>query len=492
MTVLWIALAAAGLLLLAMGIRTACFTKKAQALQPPADVNDRVPDQEIADHLSAVIRCATVSNEDPALVDWSEFEKLHACLRVLYPNVHRVMEREQLAGYNLIYRWKGTDPHRKPIAFLSHQDVVPVGERTEWNHAPFSGLDDGENIHGRGAMDMKQQLVMVMDACERLIAEGYTPEEDVYLCFGQNEEVGNIPDMTGADLLAHTLKQRGIRFDCVIDEGGTIVSGKTFGITPRVAVIGVAEKGFCDFRLEAESEGGHSSSPPRRTALGRVCQAAYRLETHPPKPEMLPSIRTMFETVAPYMKSLPVRFMVANLWLCKGLFMKLAGSNSLIRAVLANTYAVTQAQGSPQDNLLAQHPWIGVNCRILPGSDAQKAKAHIEKVIKDPKVKVTVTKYYQEHGVSPHKTNAFSAMDAIINRYYPGTLVTPYIQFGGSDSRNYYQVSENVYRFMPLYLEHDINEYGVHRANEYLPKEVLGRGVAFFMDFIKEYKGEHP
>ena len=490
MIVLWLVLAAILALLLIMGIRTARFTKKAEALQPPVDINDRIPNQEIADHLAALVRCATVSNADQERMPWGEFEKLHDCLRELYPNVHRAMEREQLGGYNLIYKWKGTDPSRKPIAFLSHQDVVPVGEEGEWVHPPFSGLDDGEHIHGRGALDMKQQLVMVMDACERLIAQGYTPEEDVYLCFGQNEEVGNVPDMTGADLLAHTLKERGIRFDCVIDEGGTIVSGKTFGILPRVAVIGVTEKGFCDFRLEAESEGGHASRPPKRTALGRVCEAAYRLETHPPKMEMLSPVRTMFETVTPYMKSGLMRFLVANLWLCEGLFVKLAGTRSLIRAILANTYAVTQAEGSPQDNILAQKPWIGVNCRILPSSDAEKAKAHIEKVIKDPKVKVTITKYHQEHGISPHQTKAFAAIDTITNRYYPGTLVTPYIQFGGSDSRNYYQVSENVYRFMPVFLEKDVNEYGVHRANEYLPKEVLGRGVAFFMDFIKEYKGE--
>ena len=156
----------------------------------------------------------------------------------------------------------------------------------------------------------------------------------------------------------------------------------------------------------------------------------------------------------------------------------------------ADSFALTQAEGSPQDNILAQHPWVGINCRILPSSSADKAKEHIRKVIRDPKVKITITKYHQDHSISPHNTKAFATIDAITNRYYPGTLVTPYIQFGGSDSRNYYCVSENVYRFMPVFLEHDVNEYGVHRANEYLPKAVLGRGVAFFMDFIKEYKGE--
>jgi len=163
---IWIILAAVLLLLAVMCIRTARFTKKAEALQPPVDINEQIPNQEIADHLAALVRCATVSNADPELMPWGEFEKLHACLRELYPNVHRVMEREQIGGYNLIYKWKGTDPSRKPIAFLSHQDVVPVGEEGEWVHPPFSGLDDGENIHGRGALDMKQQLVYG-DGCLR-------------------------------------------------------------------------------------------------------------------------------------------------------------------------------------------------------------------------------------------------------------------------------------------------------------------------------------
>lgn len=490
MIVLGIVLAAVLLLVLVMAVRTARFTRKAEALVPPVDVEQRISSQEVADRLAAVIRCATVSDADPSLVNWNEFEKLHDCLRQLYPNVHRVMEREQLAGYNLIYRWRGTDPDRKPIAFLSHQDVVPAGDETGWKYPPFSGYDDGENIYGRGALDMKQQMIMVLDACERLIEEGYVPEEDVYLCFGQNEEVGNEPPMTGADLLAHTLKERGIRFDCMIDEGGTIVSGKAFGILPRIAVVGVTEKGFCDLRLEAEDKGGHSSRPPKRTALGRVCEAAYKLETHPPKPVLLPPVRTMFETVAPYMKSAATRVMVANLWLCKGLFMKAAGANPLMRAMFATTYAVTQAQGSPQDNILAQHPWIGVNCRLLPSSNPEEAKAYAETVIKDPKVTVTVTKCIQKRGISPHETKAFSMIGAITQRYYPGTLVTPYIQFGASDSRNYYQVADNVYRFMPIYLEQDVNHYGAHRDDEHLPKEVLGRGVAFFMDFIKEYEGE--
>ncbi|MBQ5341278.1 MAG: M20/M25/M40 family metallo-hydrolase, partial [Oscillospiraceae bacterium] len=156
-----------------MVYRTVRFTKKDGEDLPALDTSDRVSDQEIADHLAALIQCATVSNADPSLVDWSEFDRLHRVLEELYPNVHRVMEKEIIGSHNLLFRWKGTDPQARPIALLAHQDVVPIGDESAWTHGPFSGEDDGEMIWGRGACDMKNHFTMVLDACERLINEGY-------------------------------------------------------------------------------------------------------------------------------------------------------------------------------------------------------------------------------------------------------------------------------------------------------------------------------
>lgn len=446
--------------------------------------------QTVAEHLSGALRCATVSDADADKVDWREFQKLHDYLEETYPAVHRVMEREKIAGYNLIFRWRGSDAKRRPIAFLSHQDVVPVNNESEWTHPPFSGHDDGEMIWGRGAIDMKQQMILILEACERLIEAGFTPEEDIYLCFGQNEEVGNLPPNTGADKLAAVLKERGVHFDCVIDEGGTIVSGKLLGLKQRLCMVGVAEKGFATFHLEAVGKGGHSARPPRHTALGVVCRAAARLEAKPQKPRLTKSVRTVFETVMPYMPSFPLRMMCANLWLFEGLFLKTLSRNSLLRAMISTTFAVTQACGSDQDNILPQAPWIGVNSRILPDEGVEDVKAYIERVINDDSVNVNVFKTHQVRSVSNVDTQAFATIRKLTDKYYPGTVTSPYIMFGGSDARNYYQVCDNVYRFMPIYLESDANDYGAHRANEHCPKAVLARGVVILMEFIKEYGGE--
>jgi len=482
--------AALAALVIFMVYRTVRFTRKDGKREEPLDVSGRVPDQEIADHLSAVIRCATVSNADPDKVDWGEFDRLHRTLEELYPGVHRTMEREVIGSHNLLFRWKGTDPSRKPIALLAHQDVVPAGDPAAWTYPPFSGTDDGTTVWGRGACDMKNHMVTVMDACERLIGEGFTPEMDVYLCFGQNEEVGCIPEMTGADLIAATLKERGIELDMVLDEGGAIVDGGMLGLQQRFATVGVVEKGFADFRITAHEKGGHSSRPPKTTGLGKLGAAAVKIEKAGKPLRMIEPVREMLTRVAPYMPQFALRFLAANMDICGGLLLKAMSSSSLMRAMISTTYAITQAEGSEQDNILPKDPWIGINSRILPGDDAESAKRFLEKTIGDPSLEVTLTKYHQVQNISPFGTEGFALIERLVERYYPGTLVTPYQQFGGTDSRQYYIVCGNVYRFMPVCVGASDSSLGAHNVDEHMPKDVLGRGVCFMMDLIREYKGE--
>ena len=472
-----------------MLIRTYRFTGKPADSTIPLDTEDIVPSQVVADKLAGAIACKTVSNSDPALVDWNEFKKLHEYLRKSFPKVHEVMEREVIGDYNLVYIWRGTDPSARPIGFLAHQDVVPVGDENDWKYPPFSGYDDGENIHGRGSNDMKHEMIMALEACERLIAEGFVPREDVYLCFGQNEEVSNAPEMTGADLIAETLKQRGIRFDCILDEGGTIVGGKMFGASRNFAVVGMAEKGFADFVISSEAPGGHSSRAPKETALGRVCRAAYRVESNPEKSKLLPLTEDTLKAMAPYMSNFALRFLVANLPLTKELLLKAASSNTVMRSMLTTTTALTMAEGSPQDNVLAQKPWVLVNSRILPGDTAESIRESLIRKIGDPKIEVNILINHQEQSISNYNTEAYRQLCRQVAHYYPGTVVMPYLQLGASDSRNYYRVCDNVYRFIPVLFENGDN-YGAHKANEYIPKNILGRGVVFIMDFIKNYKGE--
>ena len=142
-------------------------------------------------------------------MDWSEFEKFHAFLEERYPFIHKTLQKEVVSKASLLYKWQGKNPNLKPIALLSHQDVVPVTEGTEkdWKYPPFEGTVAEGYIWGRGAIDMKNHLIGVMESIETLLEEGFQPERDVYLCFGHDEEI-MLSDNSGAITMARLLKER--------------------------------------------------------------------------------------------------------------------------------------------------------------------------------------------------------------------------------------------------------------------------------------------
>ena len=142
---------------------------------------ERCNEERACEHISKALQIPTISNPDKNLVDWSQFERFHRFLEEAYPLIHEKLEKEVVLEASLLYRWKGKNPALEPIALLAHQDVVPVAPGTEddWTRPAFSGYNDGEYIWGRGALDMKNHLIGVMEAVETLLEEGFEPERDV-------------------------------------------------------------------------------------------------------------------------------------------------------------------------------------------------------------------------------------------------------------------------------------------------------------------------
>ena len=189
MWVLWTVLGLLGAFLLITLVRAAFWTPKKNTYAPLAD--EKVDVEKYRKDLSDAIRIQTVSNVDTDKVDWSAFQKLHDLFRERFPLVHEKLKCEEISLASLLFTWEGTKPALEPIALLGHQDVVPVAEGTEndWTHPAFDGVDDGEYIWGRGALDMKNHLIAVLESVETLLSEGFQPERTVYLCFGHDEEI---------------------------------------------------------------------------------------------------------------------------------------------------------------------------------------------------------------------------------------------------------------------------------------------------------------
>ena len=214
-----------------------------------------------------------------------------------YPLVHQNCEREIIAGASMLYRWPGSGKGgKKPILLMAHQDVVPVtpGTEEDWQHPAFDGVIADGHVWGRGAIDMKNMLCAEFEAMEYLMQRGFTPDRDVYLALGHDEEVGG----SGAVATAQHLLEQGVEIDFIMDEGGKPAHGEDFGASDvLVATISVFEKGYCDLQLISRSPGGHSNRPGKTTALGELAKAIVALEASP-MPCLLYTSSTLGERVS--------------------------------------------------------------------------------------------------------------------------------------------------------------------------------------------------
>lgn len=457
--------------------------------------NEKLPDENVdaeraAQNLTRAIQIKTISYPDDEDVDWDEFYKFHDFLDEAYPLVKKNLTREKIDKASLLYRWKGEDSSLDAIALLSHIDVVPVSEGTEgdWTHPAFEGHNDGEFIWGRGALDMKNHLICVMEAIEDLLAEGFKPKRDIYLCFGHNEEVVG-SDQAGAKSIMETLRDRGVRLDCVLDEGGAILPVDVKGIiNKKLAGIGIAEKGYADYEISVIEKGGHSSQPPNHTGLGKLAKVIQDLENNQFKAKMPAFVLELFNKIGRNV-SYPARIVTCNLWLLRPLIKAIMKRIPPAASLIRTTTAVTMAQGSPAANVLPQNANITANFRHMPGSTLEDVEKHIRKVSKNKNIEVKLLKGKDPSKFSPTDSRAFKTIEKLCVQADPDNIVAPFLVMGGTDAYFYEPICDNVYRFAPFVVDTSLL-LCTHATNERAPVSILPEGIAFFKRFTRSIAGE--
>ena len=306
-------LAALGAAAAAVPVKAALF--KPEKVEVPPMEDEKVDLNRFRKNLSDAIKFKTIADKEAANTDWTVFDAFHDFLKERYPLMHEKLELTVIARGSLVFRWKGTRSDLDPIALLSHQDVVPISEGTldDWKHDPFEGVDDGEFIWGRGALDMKNHLIGVLESVETLLSEGFVPERDVYILLGHNEEVMCATSENGATCICNYLKEKGVHLDAIIDEGGAILPVEVKGvINKHLAGIGVAEKGYADVEVAVTAKGGHSSQAPNHTAIGHLADVIKDIENHQFKAKMSPMMRELFDKIGRNC-TYPARLVTCNL-----------------------------------------------------------------------------------------------------------------------------------------------------------------------------------
>lgn len=464
---------------------------KAAAFKPkkiePAKVEAREIDvNRVAEHLSKAIQCKTISKPNDENVDWSEFEKLQKLLDETYPNTAKTLTKEIIGKASLLYRWEGKNPELEPMALLAHQDVVPVAEGTEkdWTHDAFSGHIDGEFVWGRGALDMKNHLICVMEAVETLIEDGFQPDRDIYLCFGHNEETV-ASSCSGANSIVQTFLDRGIHLDSVLDEGSALLRLDIPGlIHSYIAAIGTAEKGYLDMKITMHDKGGHTSASPKHSGMAKLAKAVQDLENNQFESRWLPFLDELFGTIGRH-ATLPGRVVMSNLPLLRPVVKKVMSSIGEAASMVRTVTSVSQCEGSPAPNVLPQRPSITVNFRMLPGDTTEDVEAHVRKVIKNKDIEIERFSRKEATKFSPTNSRAFKAIESVEEAFHPGEVaVAPFLVMGGTDACFYEPVCENVLRFAPFNVTLDLF-LNTHATNERLPIASLDEAVRFFREYIK-------
>lgn len=442
-----------------------------------ADVT--APRPGIAERLAQMIQLPTVSAELEQR-GIGPFEDFVTLIAELYPLVHETLAVERHTEFGLLFHWAGSGAASGgPVVLMAHYDVVPVDESDAWTHPPFAGVIADGIVHGRGALDDKGPLIVVLEAVENLLAEGVVPARDIYLSFGGNEETYG----DAAQEIARVFRERGIVPWLVVDEGGAVVDAPLPFVPGRAAMIGVGEKGLMTLTLTARGDGGHASAPPRRTAVRRIARAVERLgpSTFRPRPSrpvgrMLSQLGAQTPGPAGHL----LRLLGSAPWLTGRLFAALGGESA---ALVRTTVAPTMQSGGTAANVLPSQASATLNLRIALGETTQQAVLRVRRRIRDPLVTVTVDEASAPSPESATDNAQFALLADALAVSHPGVAAVPYVMMAATDSRHFHRFAPAVYRFAPIEMS-NAQRASIHGVDENVEIAALERGERFHRALI--------
>jgi carboxypeptidase PM20D1 len=437
---------------------------------------------EAATRLAEAVRYKTISYQDRSRIDTGEFNQLLGFLRASFPLVFSRLQVETVADYSLLIRWPGSDPAAPDILFTAHTDVVPIepGTEQDWTHPPFAGVIADGRIYGRGTLDDKVGVLSLLEAAEALLAAGFEPRGDIVLAFGHDEEIGG---EQGAAALAARMREQGMHFSWMVDEGGFVVADNPTLPGVSVATVNVAEKGYLTLTLTATGDGGHSSMPLPVSTIGRLAAALDTIERNPFPPRLVEPVRAMLERMAPHAGTAQ-RLVLENLWLTDFLVAEQMTGNRVTNAYVRTTTALTMFNAGVKENVVPQRAEARVNFRLLPGDTPEYVVQTIEELIDDPAIEISYDRWQNVPPVADYEGGGFPVIEQAIANSYPDTLVTPGLLMATTDTRHYIDLADDQYRFHGM-LVTTRQTGSVHGTDEYIDIASYEKAIAVARDMMR-------
>ncbi|XP_027876770.1 N-fatty-acyl-amino acid synthase/hydrolase PM20D1.2 isoform X2 [Xiphophorus couchianus] len=394
-----------------------------------------------------------------------------------------VVHHELVANYSHLFRVQGSQPDLVPYLLLAHIDVVPAKESDGWEAPPFSAEEIDDFIYGRGTIDDKCSVMGILQALEYLLIRGYAPRRGFYIGFGHDEEIRGFH---GAKNIVHVMKERGVKLLFVLDEGLAILDGVISGLDGPAALIGVSEKGSANVKLSVTMAPGHSSMPPRESSIGILAAAVKRLEENP-----MPRLfghgpeRETFEHLA-HKFGVPLKFIMSNLWLFSPLLGRVLERKPDTNAFVRTTTAVTMFNAGVKVNIIPSLAEAYVNLRIHSAQTLQEVLDFIHDTVGDQRVKIELIDGFDPLPVSSsdERSFGFQIIKKTVLDMFPTLTVAPGICVGNTDSRHFKDLTNDIYRFAPVWFKPgDAQRF--HGINERISKKNYEELVVFYFNLFQ-------
>jgi acetylornithine deacetylase/succinyl-diaminopimelate desuccinylase-like protein len=382
---------------------------------------------------------------------------------------------------NLVARVRGAG-EAPPLLLYGHVDVVTTAGQ-EWSRPPFGGeLHDGW-LWGRGALDMKGGVAMMVDAFARAARGEIAPRGDVILAVLSDEENGG---SYGAQFLAqeHAELFDGARH-ALGEFGGArmAIGGKSF------YPIQVAEKQICWLNGVVHGPGGHGALGVRGNAIGKLGRILARLDSGRLPVHVTPVAHAWIEAMAdalPRPQSLILRSLLDPRLAEVTLRAPVPQLRILDRA-LRNTVSATIVRGGEKINVIPSQVEVELDGRLLPGFTPDDIIREVETLV-GLELELEVVKHdaYPAHS----DLSQLALLGDVLRELDPEAIPVPMLQVGVTDGRFFAAIGIQTYGFIPLNLPDGFEFLKlIHAADERVPADSIRFGAQAIGRVLERYSG---
>jgi acetylornithine deacetylase/succinyl-diaminopimelate desuccinylase-like protein len=441
----------------------ACATAHAAAAAPA----DAARAREILAHAVSVPSVAG-RGQVPVLANWLA-EQLRA--GGFASNEVEIIPAGEAAA--LMARYPGKDRKLPALVLSVHMDVVGA-QREDWDWDPFALSEANGFLYGRGVVDDKFDLSLLIATLTAMRQEGFQPARDIVLAVSGDEET---TDAT-ARVLAERLK------------GSWLVINGDWGNnrirpdgTPEPAVIQTAEKTRATYELRTSNPGGHSSVPREDNAIQELAMALTRLAAYRFPAELSETTRAYMEGYADQVPPPEHDALLAAARGSDAAAIEQLSRNPEYNAIVRTTCVPTMLKAGIAENVLPEHASATVNCRVLPGVALEAVTRQLQSVVADPKVEVVLLTDDTGSPASPIRKDVMAALQKALDLRYPGLRILPYMSAGGTDNRHFRALGVDGYAVGSFFM-HAKDEM-MHAPNERVPASEIAPALAFWDTLIR-------